>query len=228
MQDSGKPEDAGTAEPEDARTEATRGSISRRRGREKPGQPGRSNPRPSRKVKLKGQPASDIGRRSREERSSRETESSSTGGTEELEIRGNSKICCRQSRKMQEPGQPGTCIGRRNWKSEAAGKPEADAPEALKDTRVGATRQSIAGRAGRCSDGETRNASRGAKGEIELRGNPERENRWKRRMDSRFRATWRSNAGITRRCGVRGNLQPHWETLQEERNCWGNPRIQRR
>lgn len=136
-----------------------------------------------------GETQSDIGRRSREERSSRETKSSSTGGTEEREIRGNSKIRCRQSRKMQEPGQPGTCIGRRNWKSEAAGQPEADAPEALKDTRVGATRQSIAGRAGRCTNGETRDASRGATGEIELRGNPELENRWKRRMESRFRAT---------------------------------------
>jgi len=67
--------------------------------------------------------------------------------------------------------------------------------------------------------GETRDASRGATGEIELRGNPELENRWKRRMDSRFRATWRSNAGKTRRCGVRGNLHPHQETLQEERDC---------
>lgn len=172
MQDSGKPEDAGTAEPEDARTEETRGSISRRRGREKPGQPGRSNPRPSRKVKFEGKPMSYIGRRSREERSSRETESSSTGGTEEREIRGNSKIRCRQSRKMQEPGQPGTCIGRRNWKSEAAGQPEADAPGALKDTKVGATRQSIAGRAGRCRDGETRNASRGATGRNRVAGEP--------------------------------------------------------
>ena len=53
---------------------------------------------------------------------------------------------------MQAPGKLGTCIGRRNWKSEAAGKPEADATEALKDTKVGATRHSIAGRAGRCKD----------------------------------------------------------------------------
>jgi len=83
---------------------------------------------------------SDIGRRSQEERSSRETESSSTGGAEEREIRGNSKIRCRYSRKMQEPGQLGTCIGRRSWKSEAAGKPGADATEALKDARFGVTR----------------------------------------------------------------------------------------
>jgi len=53
---------------------------------------------------------------------------------------------------MQEPGQPGTYIGRRSWKSEVAGKPAADATEALKDTRIGATRGSIAGRAGRCKD----------------------------------------------------------------------------
>jgi hypothetical protein len=99
-----------------------------------------------------GETHSDTRRSSREERSSRETENSSTGGAEEREIRGNSKIRCRQSRKMQEPGQPGECIGRRNWKSEVAGKPGTDAPEALKDARVGATRRSVAGRAGRCKD----------------------------------------------------------------------------
>jgi len=171
---------------------------------------------------------SDIGRRSREERSSRETESSSTGGAEEREIRGNSKIRCRYSRKMQEPGQPGTCIGRRSWKSEAARKLAADATDALKDTRVGATRRSIAGRAGRCKYRENRDASRGATGEIELRGNPGLEDRWKRRMDSNFRATWRSNAGKTRGCGVRGNLQPHRETLFGSARLWGDPQIQRR
>lgn len=76
------------------------------------------------------------------ERSSRETESSSTGGTEERETRGNSKIRCRQSRKMQEPGQLGECIGRRNWKSEERGNPNrrtrgAEGHESWGNPRIG-------------------------------------------------------------------------------------------
>ena len=45
-----------------------------------------------------------VGRSNREERSARETESSSTGSTEEREVRGNSNIRCRYSRKIQGPG----------------------------------------------------------------------------------------------------------------------------
>ncbi len=158
MQDSGQPEDAGTAEPEGARTEETRQSISRRQGSERPGEPGRSNLRPSRRMKQVGKPtATSGGAAGRAE----------FEGNRELkhrrhrkrEIRGNSKIRCRQSRKMQEPGQPGNYIGRRNWKREAAGQPNADATEALKDTRIGATRGSVAGRAGRCKSWATRDAS---------------------------------------------------------------------
>jgi len=51
MQDSGKPEDAGTAKPEGAGTEVTRETINRRQGNETEGQPEGSNPRQSRKVK---------------------------------------------------------------------------------------------------------------------------------------------------------------------------------
>jgi len=61
MQDSGQPEDAGTAKPEDAGTEATRETISRRQGREDSGQPGESNPRQSRKVRRAGQLANPPG-----------------------------------------------------------------------------------------------------------------------------------------------------------------------
>jgi len=50
---------------------------------------------------------------------------------------------------MQEPGQPGDYISKRNWKSEAVGRPGAHATEALKDAKFGATRISIAGKAGR-------------------------------------------------------------------------------
>jgi hypothetical protein len=78
---------------------------------------------------------------------------------------------------MQGSVQTGTYIDRRSWKSEAARKLVADATEALKDTRIGETRGPIAGRAGRCKNGETRDASVGAMGEIELRGNSELENR---------------------------------------------------
>jgi hypothetical protein len=140
MQDSGKPEDAGTAEPEGARTEETRESISRRRGRKRPGKPGSSTPKAKPEDEAREETQSIVGRSNREERSARETESSSTGGTEEREVRGNSNIRCRYSRKMQGPGQPGTCVERRNWKSEAVRKLAADATEALKDTKVGATR----------------------------------------------------------------------------------------
>jgi len=61
MQDSGQPEDAGTAKPEDAGTEATRETISRRQGIEDSGQPGNSNPRQSRKVRRAGKLATALG-----------------------------------------------------------------------------------------------------------------------------------------------------------------------
>jgi hypothetical protein len=68
---------------------------------------------------------------------------------------------------MHEPGQPGKCIGRRNWKCETSGKPGVDATEALKDEKFGATRISIAGKAGRCRRrGDPEEASRGANGEL--------------------------------------------------------------
>jgi hypothetical protein len=54
MQDSGKPEDAGTAEPEGARTEETQESISRRQGSKSPGKLGSLILRPSRKTKRVG------------------------------------------------------------------------------------------------------------------------------------------------------------------------------
>ena len=64
MQDSGKPEDAGTAKPEGAGTEATRGTISRSQRREDSGQPGDLNPRQSRKVWECGATRNYTGRRS--------------------------------------------------------------------------------------------------------------------------------------------------------------------
>jgi len=104
MQDSGKPEDAGTAEPEGARIEETRESISRRRGSKRPGKPGSSTPEAKPEDEAREETQSVVGRSNREERSARETESSSTGGTEEREVRGNSNIRCRYSRKMQGLG----------------------------------------------------------------------------------------------------------------------------
>jgi len=50
---------------------------------------------------------------------------------------------------MQKPGQLGDYIGKRNGKGEAVGRPGAHATGALKDAKFGATRISIAGKAGR-------------------------------------------------------------------------------
>jgi len=83
MQDSGKPEDAGTAEPEGARIKETRESISRRRGSKRPGKLGSSTPKAKPEDEAREETQSVVGRSNREERSARETESSSTGGTEE-------------------------------------------------------------------------------------------------------------------------------------------------
>jgi len=82
----------------------TRESISRRQGSAKPGKPGSSTPEAKPEDEERGETQSVVGRSIREERGARETESSSTGGTEEREIRGNSKIRCRHSRKMQGLG----------------------------------------------------------------------------------------------------------------------------
>jgi hypothetical protein len=121
MQDSGQPEDAGTAQPEGAGTEATRGTISRRRRRENSGQPGDLSPRQSRKVQARGNPPPHQEARL-EERSRGATQSISASSAEGREKRGNSRLRRRHSRKMQKPGQPGGRIGRHNWKSVAAGE----------------------------------------------------------------------------------------------------------
>lgn len=63
MQDSGQPEDAGTAKPEDAGTEATRETISRRQRKEGSGQPENLDPRQSRKVEGAGKLATNTGKR---------------------------------------------------------------------------------------------------------------------------------------------------------------------
>jgi hypothetical protein len=179
MQDSGKPEDAGTAKPEGAGTEATRGTISRRQGSGNSGQPGNSNPRQSRKVQSAGQPDTTLGGAAGK-RSRGATRSSSAGSTEGREIRGDSKIRRRQSRKMQSLGKPRGHIRRRNWNSEDAGQPGDLMPVALKDARFEATRRSIAGKAGRCgSRGNPGDVSRGATGGPKPRGNLEL-HRWER------------------------------------------------
>jgi hypothetical protein len=180
MQDSGKPEDAGTAKPEGAETEATRGTISRRQGRENSGQPENSNPRQSRKVRRTGKPANPPGGAAGE-RSRGATQSSSAGSAEGREIRGDSKIRRRQSRKMQSLGKLSGHIGRRNWNSEDSGQPGDLMPEALKDARFEATRRSIAGKAGRCgSRGNPGDALRGATSGPKPRGDLEL-HRWRRR-----------------------------------------------
>jgi len=149
MQDSGKPEDAGTAEPEGAGTEATRETISRRRGRECSGRPGHLNPRQSRKVQDAGKLATTPGGAAGEQCRG-ETQGMSTRGAEGREIRGNSKIRRRRSRKMQKPGQPGDSSAGTVGGAKLRRKLQAPAPDVLKDARIEATRGSIAGKAGRC------------------------------------------------------------------------------
>jgi hypothetical protein len=121
MQDSGQPEDAGTAKPEGAGAEATRGTISRRRRRENSGQPGDSNPRQSRKVKARGNPPPHQ-EAHLEARSRGATRGIRARSAEGREKRGNSRLRRRQSRKMLKPGQPGGRVSRRKWKSVAAGE----------------------------------------------------------------------------------------------------------
>lgn len=152
MQDSGKPEDAGAAKPEGAGTEATRETISRRQGNETEGQPEGSNPRQSRKVWNAGQPANPPG-----------------GATGSAEPRGNPRQQRQRRRRIRTAGQlvdrspakpEDAEAGATWWKASAGatgeagprGKLPASAPEALKDTRFGATRRSIAGTAGRCGN----------------------------------------------------------------------------
>lgn len=140
MQDSGKPEDAGTAEPEGARTGETQESISRRQGSEMPGKLGSSNPRPSRKTKrvrkLKASSGGATGRSG-----ARGKPRAQAPGAPKNERFGVTRISVAGiAGRYRDRGIPGTCVGRRSWKSEAARQLAADATEALKDARVGATR----------------------------------------------------------------------------------------
>ncbi len=158
MQDSGKPEDAGTAKPEGAETEATRGTISRSRRGESSGQPGDSNRRQSRKVQARGNPPPHQ-EAQLEERSRGATRGDSARGAEGREKRGNSRLRRRHSRKMLNPGATqGKASAGATGRAWLRGKLQATAPCVLKDRRFGATRRLIAGKAGRC----------------EGRGNPER------------------------------------------------------
>jgi hypothetical protein len=163
MQDSGKPEDAGTAKPEGAGTEATRETISRRQGNVTEGKPEGSNPRQSRKVWNAGRPANPPG-----------------GATGSARPRGNPRHQhqrCRWirtagrlvDRSPAKPEDAGTGATRQSVSAGATGgarlrgKPQASAPEVLKDARFEATRRSIAGKAGRCgSRGNLVEASGGA------------------------------------------------------------------
>jgi len=131
-------------------------------------------------MKLVGATHSLIGRRSRESgvRGKPRTQAPEAPKDERFEV--TRRSVAGKAGRCRNRGIPGTYIGRRSWKSEVAGKPGADALAALKDSRIGVTRGRVAGRAGRCRIGETRDAPGGATGEIELRGNPELENRWKR------------------------------------------------
>jgi hypothetical protein len=106
---------------------------------------------------------------------------------------------------MQEPGQPGDGINRHNRKAELRRQLQARAPGVLKDARFGATRRSIAGKAGRCrSRGDPGDASGGV---TEGRsGQPGLHMRERQRI--RGEATRHSVAGRTRRCRMRGNSQP--------------------
>jgi hypothetical protein len=56
---------------------------------------------------------------------------------------------------MQKPGQPRGRIGSDAGEVEIRGNPEISAPATLKDERVEATRNSIAGTAGSCREEET-------------------------------------------------------------------------
>jgi len=132
-------------------------------------------------MKLDGATRGFIGRRSRKSGVRGKPKTQAPEAPKDERFEATRRSVAGKAGRCRRRDIPGAYIGRRNWKSEAAGKLEADALVALKDSRIGATRGPIAGRAGRCKNGETRNASIGATGEIELRGNPELENRWKRR-----------------------------------------------
>jgi len=122
-----------------------------------------------------------------EGRATKETSSSSAGGAEGCEIRGNSKIHCRQGRKMQKPGQPGGRIRRRDQRTKS-GATRTSTMGSPKDTRRGNSklgrRQSL-----KMQDaGQLANSSGGAIGRAEPRG---------------------SCAGRAEGCGNRGNSKLH-------------------
>jgi hypothetical protein len=109
----------------------------------------------------------------------------------------------RQSRKVWECGETRNHAERCNWKSGAEGQPEAPAPAAPKDARRGATRESVAGKAGRCRN-------RGNPGKCIGRRNWKGETTGKPVVDAtealkdeRFEATRRSIAGKAGRCRSR-------------------------
>jgi hypothetical protein len=149
MQDSGQPEDAGTAKPEGARFRVT-WMLHQPAPREREfGE--------TRKLKLKAKP----------EGAARGATRSHTGRRcWRAKLRGNPRLKrrkrrrTRNSRQLEDPspakpedavaGATRGLIGRRNWKSEDSGRPGVSSPVALKDARFEATRKSIAGKAGRC------------------------------------------------------------------------------
>jgi hypothetical protein len=161
MQDSGKPEDAGTA--------SRKVREPRQLGEPSAGAEGgrlRGDPKKKPKAKPEGAGAGKLA-------------TTPEGAFGSAKPKGNPKHQRQKRRRTQaarkltdpSPAQPEdagcreTCslIGRYNWKSVAAGKPKATAPEVLKDGTFEATRRAIAGKAGRCkSRGDPGNASVGA------------------------------------------------------------------
>ena len=167
MQDSGKPEDAGTAKPEGAGTEATRGTISRRRGREDSGQPGDSNPRQSRKVQERGETRNHTGRRNWKSEAEGQPEASAPEAPKDARRGATRRSVAGKAGRCRNRGNPGDASAGATGRARAAGKPGAQAPDALKDARFEATRRSIAGKAGRCgSRGNPGDASGGATGGV--------------------------------------------------------------
>jgi len=122
-----------------------------------------------------------------EGRAKKATSSSSAGGAEGCEIRGNSKIHCRQGRKIQKPGQPGGRIGRRDQRTRS-GATRTSTKEAPKDTRRGNSKLSRRQNPKMQDAGQLATSSGGATGRAGPRG---------------------SSARRAEGCGNRGNSKLH-------------------
>jgi len=177
MQESGQPEDAGTARPEDAGTEATRQTISRRRGKKDSGRLEDLSPRQSRKVQGAGKPTASTGRRRWK---------SSAEGKPKAPAPEAPKDARFEATRIFVAGTAGRCRNRGNPGTHRQVQPEEQSYGAARSLSAGCAEgceirgnSKIHRRQGRKmqKSGQPGDSSAGATGSARQRGNPEPERR---------------------------------------------------